>query len=372
MSKEEITNTIKVAKPYQAGHNNQNIVDLICMEDVKMKPIKWLWNKRIAQGKVTVIGGQPGLGKSQITAMLCANITGQVPFPDGEKAPLGDVLILSAEDDPADTIKPRLIAAGADLKRCHFFNGIKTKSSGRDAIRLFDLSADADPLERILEDNPEIIVMIIDPVSAYQGKTDSHNNSDIRALLAPYQELATKYGVAIILVTHFNKSNSQEPIERFIGSIGLIAAARGGYGVFKDDQNDSVRYFLPIKNNIGNDKDGFAYEIRGVTLGNGIETSYVRWHEGCVLAQKILKPEKQTQINGAKEFLQDLLSEKPLMASEVFDEAEGMGYTKGAIQRAAKALNVRKKKIGMKGGWLWYLDGQEDQVTEIMKSSASS
>jgi len=148
MSTEEITNTIKEAKPFQASQSEQGTVDLICMEDVEMKPVYWLWDERIALGKVTVIAGQPGLGKSQITAMLCANVTAQIPFPDGQKAPLGDALILSAEDDPSDTIKPRLIAAGANLKRCHFFNGMKTTSNGRDAVRLFDLSTDADPFGR--------------------------------------------------------------------------------------------------------------------------------------------------------------------------------------------------------------------------------
>lgn len=354
----------KVAKSDEA--------ELICMDDVQMVSISWLWENRIALGKVTVVAGQPGLGKSQITSMLCAHVTGQIPFPDGKRAPLGDVLILSAEDDPADTIKPRLLAAGADLKRCHFFNGIKTQVSGRDTTRLFDLSADADPLENVLKANQDIRMIIIDPVSAYQGKTDSHNNSETRALMAPYSEMAARYGVSIILVTHLNKSTSQEPIERFIGSIGLVAAARAAYIVVKDDDNHNLRYFVPVKNNIGNDDEGFEYDISGIELSGGIKTSHIRWKEGAVSAKKILYPEKKTQINGAKEFLADLLCGAPLMASDVFDEAKGMGYTNGAMQRAAKALNIQRKKLGMKEGWIWFLPHQESQVQEIMKSSASS
>ena len=368
MSKEEITNTIKEAKLFQIKPNNQDVADLICMDDVEMKPIDWLWYERIALGKVTVVAGQPGLGKSQITAMLCANITGKIPFPDGQQAPLGDALILSAEDDPSDTIKPRLIAAGADLKRCHFFNGIKTKSSGRDATRLFDLSADAESLERILQDNPEIIMMIIDPVSAYQGKTDSHNNSEIRALLAPYQEIAAKYGTAIILVTHFNKSSSQEPIERIIGSIGLVAAARAGYAVLKDEHNDNLRYFLPVKNNIGNDKDGFSFHVEGVTLKGNIKTSRIVWGD-CITAQEVLKPEKKTQTNGASEFLNDLLSNGPVLTAEIFENGDCVGYSKSTLQRAKNRLGISHRKLGYDQGGVWFFPEHEDKVTEMMKSS---
>jgi putative DNA primase/helicase len=326
------------------------------MDDVEMIPIKWLWKNRIALGKLTIIAGQPGLGKSQITAALCAHITAQKLFPDKFKAVLGDVLIISAEDDPQDTVKPRLIAAGADLKRCHFLDGVRVRGEEKESFRMFDLEQDIKPLEHTVEALPDLKLIIIDPVSAYQGKTDSHNNAEIRGLLAPYQKLAAEHGIALVLVTHFNKSSSQEPLERIIGSIGLIAAARAGYAVVKDQEDERLRYFVPVKNNIGDDKIGFSYRIDGKTLGNGIETSLIVWGDTPVEARKILSPEKKTQTNGAKDFLLEMLSSGPKPVSEIMDQAGGMEYKKGTIQRAAQKLGVKKTKADFEGGWQWSLE----------------
>lgn len=347
-------------------------IQLLCVDDVEMVPINWLWKDRIALGKLTVIAGQPGLGKSQITAMLCAHITSGIPFPDGGQPSIGDVVVLSAEDDVADTIKPRLIAAGANLKRCHFVDGVKTMVNGTNAIRMFDLTSDIKALESIVKANANIKLLIIDPVSAYQGQTDSHGNAEMRSLLAPYSKLAADYNLAIVLVTHFNKSKSQEHLERVIGSIGLIAAARAGYAVIKDLTDDQVRYFIPIKNNVGNDRDGFSYNIEGVALENGIETSRVCWHEGIVQAQPILSPEadkKSTQTSEAAVFLQDLLCSGPMLAKDIFDNGDGAGYTKSSLRRAKDRIKAKKRKLDFNKGWVWFLSHHEHLVTEMMKPS---
>ncbi len=306
MSNDKITNIIEDAEAYKVEDDTAPKAELVCVDDVEMVPIQWLWEKRIALGKLTVLAGQPGLGKSQITAMLSAHVTASKDFPDGRKTNIGNVIILSAEDDVSDTLKPRLMAAGADMKRCHFMDGIKITTNGKSAVCMFDLAQDMEPLEKVVQSLENVKLLIIDPVSAYQGKTDSHGNAEIRALMAPYSKLAAIYNVAIVLVTHFNKSGSQAPIERVIGSIGLIAAARAGYAVIKDAEDDKIRYFVPIKNNIGNDTDGFSFYIEGVTLENGIETSRICWNNIPVLAQKVLCPEpekKPTQTNAAAAFL---------------------------------------------------------------------
>lgn len=352
MQNTDFTNIFTNAEPYNGGSK----LELINMNDVKMRPIQWLWKSRIALGKLTIIAGQPGLGKSQITAMLCAHVTAQKPFPDSFIADKGDVLIISAEDDPEDTIKPRLIAAGADVKRCHFLNNVQVTEEGKTIYRLFDLEQDIQPLEDAVEALPDLRLIIIDPVSAYQGSADSHNNAEIRSLLAPYQNLVARRGIALVLVTHFNKSNSQEPIERIIGSIGLIAAARGGYAVVKDQEEENLRHFVPLKNNIGCDKIGFSYHIEGRTLDQGIETSLIVWGDTPVEARKILFPEKKNQTNGAKDFLLEQLSNGAKPVAEIMDQAEGLGYSKGTIQRAAQKLGVKRKKGGMKTGWLWSLE----------------
>ena len=356
MPKQTINDAIDNA---QVFCNTENELELICMNNFEIKAIEWLWQDRIACGKLTVIAGDPGLGKSQTTSALTAVITtGGVWHDTDIIAPIGNVIILSAEDDPADTIKPRLIAAGADINRCYILDAIRIKDNdGKICNRSFDLTQDIERLRVAIAKLGDVKLIIIDPISAYLGGTDSHNNSDMRGLLMPLSEMAAKHNVAVILVTHLNKSSNMNMIARVTGSIGLIAAARSGYVVIKDEQNPDIRYFLPIKNNIGNDTDGFAFHIEEVELTEEIKTSKICWHHERVEAHKILYPEaveKKTATNGAKGFLEELLS-KPMMANDVFAEAEGAGYNKPTIQRAAAKLYIKRKKLGMDGGWQWSL-----------------
>jgi energy-coupling factor transporter ATP-binding protein EcfA2 len=373
---------VKAAKAITANLSIPSEVELTCMTDIEMKKITWLWPDRIACGKLTVLAGDPGLGKSQLTAMLAAIITTGAAWPDGSDAPaIGDVVFMSAEDDPADTIKPRLVAAGADLSRCHVLSAVRIKTyDGADTARGFDLTKDVERLGEAIAKVGNVRLAVIDPISAYLGGTDSHNNADMRGLLMPLARMAEEHGVAIILVTHLNKSEHQDMIARVMGSTGLIAAARAGFVVVKDKEKPEIRYFLPIKNNIGNDYDGLAFHIEGVELPEGIKTSKVCWHNELVDAHKILHPEqeeKPTATNGAADFLGNLLADKPMMANEVFLEAGGAGYSKPSIQRAAQRMRIKRKKLGMGGGWEWSLNStqaeeHEDGEDSIILSASPS
>ena len=335
-------------------------MEIVCLSDIEMKPINWLWRDYIACGKLTVIAGNPGLGKSQLTANFGALVSKGMGWPDTqEPAPIGNVLFLSAEDDPADTIKPRLLAAGADIERCYILEAVRIKNKhGKDTTRSFDLSQDIQRMADAIRRIGGVNLAIIDPISAYLGETDSHNNADIRGLLAPLSAMAAECGVAILLITHLNKSENQEMIGRVMGSMGLIAAARAGYVVIKDPNDSTIRHFVPIKNNIGNDAEGFSFTIEAVEVENSIHTSRIVWQEGQVNAQEISHPkpdEKSTATNPAQKFLEDLLTIKPMLGSEIQKEADEAGFSKSSIQRAANALYVQRKKLGMQGGWEWSL-----------------
>jgi hypothetical protein len=343
-------------------------MEVRCMSDVEMKPVRWLWYRRIALGKLTVIAGNPGLGKSQITTFLAAMVSPGgsheilLNWPDAALPPAkGSVIILSAEDDAADTIKPRLLAAGADMSRCYVLEVVRIKNQNGDpAQRSFNLREDVARLEREIIRRGDVRLVIIDPISAYMGETDSNNNADMRGVLAPLAAMAAKHGVAVVLVTHMNKSKDQEPVARVIGSIGLIAAARAGYAVVKDQKEPEVLYFVPVKNNIGDDKNGFAFKIEEKKIPCGfetIETSRVVWLPDMVKAKDILNPDelpKPTQTNGAKDFLQQVLREGPQLGRDILLEAEGAGYSKASLQRAAASLGVKRRKLGMNEGWEWY------------------
>lgn len=340
--------------------NADSEVEIVCMDDIEMQPISWLWPDRIALGKLTVLSGDPGLGKSQFTAFLAATVSKGRSWPDADtKAAVGDVVFLSAEDDASDTIKPRLVAAGADVRHCHVIQAIKVPDHrGRKVLRGFDLTQDVQRLGQALSRLGNVKLVVIDPVSAYLGKTDSNKNADMRGVLAPLAEMAAKHDAAIMALTHHNKSENQGMIGRVIGSIGLIAAARAGFVVVKDKQNPEIRYFLPIKNNIGNDRDGFAFHIEEVLLPNGVKTSKVCLHPDLVPAQKILTPESQDKpdsASGATDFLRKLLEKGPISANEVYQEGHAAGHSEASLQRASKKLGIKSRKGGMNEGWTWGL-----------------
>lgn len=358
-------NNIEKLEAFMKGESLSE-VNISCIDDVEMIPVKWLWPDRIARGKITVIAGHPGLGKSQITAALSAVVSQSLPWPDGHASiEAGNAIILSSEDDVADTIKPRLVAAGANLKRCHILEGVKSsQSDGKCGVRAFDLSRDIEKLGAAVEKIGNVRLVIIDPISAYLGTTDSHNNAEIRGLLAPLSNMAAQHGFSVVLVTHLNKSKDGDIMTRITGSMGLIAAARAGFLVVKDEQNPDIRYFIPVKNNIGNDKDGFAFRIASMNLQEGIKTSKVEWLPGSVAAQKILYPESPAKHEGIKEFLQELLSNCEIPATTVFEQGQKKGYNETALHRASTKLGVIKRKAGMSNGWLWSLrkdfEGIED------------
>jgi hypothetical protein len=173
----------------RASSNETPIIT--CVADVPAREIEWLWPGRFALGKFGLIGGHPGLGKSQITCAIAAAITNGGPWPNNEgHATQGSVLMLSAEDDVADTIRPRLEAAGADVSRVHMLEAVRTNEGGR---RGLDLSRDIAQLEKALAQVPDTQAIIIDPLSAYMGKIDSHRATDVRfGVLAPLQDLAQR------------------------------------------------------------------------------------------------------------------------------------------------------------------------------------
>jgi putative DNA primase/helicase len=167
-----------------------------CLAEIESKPICWLWPGRIARGKLTIIAGNPGLGKSQITASIAAIVTTGGCWPvDRTKCAPGDVLFLTAEDDAADTLRPRLEAAGADLRRVHIIEGVIAGYTGEGTrrSRVFSLQDDVPRLSAKLAELRDVAAVIIDPISAYLGGRDSHVNAEVRGLLTPLSEVAAQH-----------------------------------------------------------------------------------------------------------------------------------------------------------------------------------
>jgi hypothetical protein len=256
------------ASPNGAGAGRSTpVAKLVKVSTVEAVPIRWLWPGRMALGKATLIAGHPGLGKSQLTAYLAAQVTKGAPWPAGEgSAPKGQVIMLSAEDDIADTIRPRLDAAGADIHSVHMLTAVQEG----DGVRGFNLARDLAALDASLSQIGNVKLVIIDPITAYMSGTDTHKTADVRALLAPVSDLAVKHKVAVVVVSHLNKGGGGEAMTRVTGSLAFVAAARAAYVVQKDPEDPKRRLFQPIKNNLGVDDTGLAFRIEEKAVGPGI------------------------------------------------------------------------------------------------------
>lgn len=341
-----------------------------CLADVQAEPILWLWDQRLACGKLSIITGNPGLGKSQITASLAAVVSTGGKWPvTRDQAPQGSVIILSAEDDPKDTIRPRMEAAGADLSRVHLISAIKIATErGEPSTRGFDISRDIDRLRLRMAELGDVRLVIIDPISAYMGKADSHNNTEVRAVLAPLQEAAQQFGAAILAVSHLNKSQGQDALLKTQGSVGFVAAARAVWGVAKDKDNPSRRLFMPLKNNLGTDETGLAYSIEEYHLEGTetddrprIKTSRVLWENALITqsAEEVfgtMPEEERTAVDEAADFLRDLLKFGPVVVKDVEFAGKKAGHTMITIRRAKAKIGIKpSKRTGGSGEWQWSL-----------------
>lgn len=338
-----------------------------CLSDVEAKPVSWLWPGRIACGKLTIIAGNPGLGKSQITASIAAIVTKGDCWPvDRQRCKPGVVVFLSAEDDPADTLRPRLDAAGADLTRVHVVDGVTMVYTGDDTRkdRAFSLAQDVTALGSKLAELGDVTAVMIDPISAYLGDTDSHKNAEVRSLLTPLSELAARHNVAIIGISHLNKAPGAQALMRVTGSLAFVAAARAAYLVTADSQDKTRRLFLPMKNNLGPDATGLAFRIESATVQSSagpLVTSRVSWESQPVLitadeaVQAESAPKDASAFETAIIFLRETLADGPVTAEQMFDRSKAEGIAKKTLQRASKTLKVQKVKIGMDAGWSWSL-----------------
>lgn len=336
------------------------------LADVEAKRVNWLWPGRVARGKVTLTAGHPGIGKSHQSMDLVARVTTGRLWPDGAKCTAGDVLIFSAEDDPADTIRPRLEAAEADLTRVHFVTGVITgyADNGSKRERVFSLELDLPALESKLTELPSIVAVVIDPITAYLGKTDSHKNAEVRGLLAPLADLAARHDVAILAITHLNKSASgASALMRVIDSVAFTGLARAAFLVARDPKDPTRLLFLPMKSNIGPTLEGLAFRIESATVASKIgpiQTSRLVWESGSVslTADEALTPGPQldSAIGAAKEWLRNALANGAVASKQLFADAKSCMISEITLRRALSEIKAVSGSTGFRGSWTWSLE----------------
>ncbi|HUW37487.1 MAG TPA: AAA family ATPase [Rhodocyclaceae bacterium] len=338
-------------------------VELVRASDVTPEAVTWLWPGWLAAGKMHVLGGAPGTGKTTISMALAATVTTGGRWPDGSKSPVGNVLIWSGEDDPSDTLVPRLALSGADLSRVYFVAEVR---EGNDR-RSFDPARDMEPLRREVIKVGDVRLLIVDPiVSAIAG--DSHKNAEVRRGLQPLADLAASIRCAMLGITHFSKgTGGRDPVERLTGSLAFGALPRIVMVAAKHQEEGedgrTVRIFIRAKSNIGPDDGGFEYDLHQGEMKShpGIFSSSVLWGEAVEGAARELLATADTAsddgeggtLADAKSFLTDLLADGPLPVKAIKADADGAGYSWASIRRAQKAIGAEAIKEGMKGGWMW-------------------
>ncbi len=354
-------------RPALTFHNNAGLV-MHRVSDVEAQPIQWLWRQRIALGKVTLISGDPGLGKSQLTAFLAAKVSTGGVWPNSDGAsPSGTVIMLSCEDDVADTIRPRLEAVGADLKRVHVIEAVRT---GEGHSRGFSITADLEKLEAAIKAIPDVRLVTVDPITAYLGGTDTHRTSDVRAALGPLQSMAARYGVAVVAVSHLNKAaGGGKSVNAVTGSAAFVAAARASFLVAKDEADEDRRLLVESKNNLGR-APGLSYRIKQCILASGIVAPFVEFETGTVstTADEALRASIQTDggaIRQAEEFLRIELAAGDVAANRIKQLALDAGIAHRTLRRAADNIGAKRIKAGFQGGWIWRLP----ELTKAAKNS---
>ena len=347
----------------KAAPQEEPTVSLIGADSLPVRPINWLWRHWLAVGKVHILAGEPGVAKTTIALSIAAALSRGSRLPDGSSAPLGRSIIWSGEDDPEDTLAPRLIAAGADRSRVHFVGEVEDRGEHR----TFDPATDMHGLARAIERLGDVRLLIVDPiVSAVQG--DDHKNAATRRALQPLKDLAATTGVAIVGVSHFRKGGGGgSPLERVNGSIAFGALARVVWVAAKeqpkDDASEPARILARAKSNIGPEDGGFRYQVRQTVLHEhpGVEASAVDWLgaiEGSARdilaeAEAAHDDEAASAHQEAEAFLSDLLANGPVATKEVKRRATEAGHSWRTLVRAKGSLNVVARKEGMAGAWSW-------------------
>ena len=286
---------------------------------------------------------------------------------------------MSDEDALDDTIRPRLDAAGADCTKIHGMKMVQELTDdGQVLNRGFSLATDVQRLEERIDEIGDVALVEIDPISAYLGGTDSHKNSDVRALLSPLKDLAEKLNVAIVLVTHLNKG-SGAAIYRSIGSIAFAGAARSSWIVAKDKNDPLRRLFMPAKNNLGNDQSGMAYRVETATN----QAPVIIWEPVPVNldVDEVLNWESEdfrTERDEAKDWLESELCNGPVPTKELQRKARDAGHSWSTVKRAKKDLGAEARKCGFnRGAWVWYHpddlpvknEGDHEEVEEDQSKS---
>jgi putative DNA primase/helicase len=346
-------------------------------DTVTPKRLKWLWPDRVTSNKITLYAGNPDNGKSLAAIDLAAHVTTGMNFPDCQNSlPPSEVLMLLGEDDEDDTAVPRLMAAGANLKKIHFPEGVSRPNVSEGSEVRLDIDLPA--LESVLDKHPAIRLLVIDPISSYLGDVNMIAEQSVRSVLTPLRLMAMRHNVAVLFVMHLNKKSELDAISRVGGAMAFIGVARSAWLFIRDEstedgeQKDSFTMCRMKSNLTASKGGGIAYSVKQKPIALPDEPESV-WVPHVVWGEKINKsaddslgrtaskregsgrpPDVEHGLEAATHWLSTFLTGGPRWSKDVFERArEEKAITRATLLRAQIALGVEPHKQGKK--WMWAL-----------------
>ena len=309
--------------------------------EVRVREVDWLWHPYIPFGKITVIQGDPGDGKTTLILNIAALLSRGLPMPESTDYSLPtSVLYQSAEDGAEDTLKPRLMSAGADCSRIAFIDESEC------GLTLNDVR-----IENAIKAT-KARLLVLDPLQAYLGEGSEMNRADgIRPMLKQLAAVAERTGCAIVIVGHMNKASGSKSIYRGLGSIDITAVARSVLLVGRIKNDTPVRVMAQQKNSLAKEGTPIAFEIN--------EDSGIRWiGEYDISVDELLNGESGAPSDSGKvtvvmEKLTELLADEEVPCGRLYEMFREMDMGKRTVDRAKKALGVRSVKRA--DGWYWML-----------------
>jgi putative DNA primase/helicase len=328
------------------------------------EPVRWMMKDKIPLGMLTVFLGNPGEGKTFLAVEIASRLSKGEPLPGYSQALVnGSTVFVSAENALNYILVPRAIACGADRSKLIHMPTVK---NDLEEIFVFDVTRHIPALEKEILENPDIRLVIVDPIVSHLGNdTDSFNQVQIRRALDGLSLLAEKTGVAIIVIMHMNKSQTTDVIFRASGSVQFMAAAKAAFLIAKDsyDPSEVRRLFMPVKSNLSADRSSLAFKIEPYTIfheDKTIEVGRVVFEQTSIQVDvaDIMNPEnrhEKTIVGQAIGFLNDALKYGPLSVVELERKAAELGIGKPVLKKARTKRGIVAEKQSMTGGWLCYL-----------------
>ena len=335
--------------------------------DIKSRDLEWLWEDKVPLGMFTLIIGDGGIGKSTIAIDMAGHITTGKPWPTHPSVPcrVGSVMLICGEEAREISLGPKIEAAGVDVHKMFIIDDTEVvRRDWKTGKMYFDLKTGMPVMDQMIEELPDLRLVIIDPITSYMGNIDSHDNAQVRGVLDKLSIWAGENNVAVIGISHLNKNTSVKAAYRLLGSVGFGTVARHVLHVERDPNepdDKNRRVMVQGKSNIlPMDTPGIALNMKKMLVGEDDKTTIgEEWLDEVdqnaeeLLAQ-IVDGLASTK-NKAMDWLKDLLSGGPLLATDIYSAAEEDGFSEKTLKRAKKQLHVHSKKKGVDGGWEWSL-----------------